>query len=138
MCSPKFCSSLSDGSARLSQRSQASAGAVSEHGVANFKKQTTPDGNPRQALNSASGFRQLTELPFCSNSQLQFSLERAPLGVCCVTEVGTRVGATTRCSTDAQRLCSELRQILAGSLGLKLLPPKGVGKRRSQTRSFVC
>lgn len=39
---------------------KASAGAVSEHGVANFKKQTAPEGNPRQALNSAPGFRQLT------------------------------------------------------------------------------
>lgn len=38
---------------------KASAGAVSEHGVANFKK-TAPEGNPRQALNFAPGFRQLT------------------------------------------------------------------------------
>lgn len=39
---------------------KASTGAVSEHGVTNFKKQAVPDGNPRQDLNSASGFRQLT------------------------------------------------------------------------------
>lgn len=87
-------------------------------------------------MNSASGFRQLTQLPFCSNSQLQFALESARLGVCCGVAAGICGGHSPAPHAPARSKQNPPSALASKRSALSPVWERGLRGRRG--RPFVC